>query len=81
MAVAHGQAALFQFEQGIAETGIVDAQPSTQGGSGQRLSGVAQSRAHGLGERRRCGGVVVETQGKWLVAAAVQAQQYGVGRG
>ena len=32
-AVAEGEAVLFQFEQGIAETGIVDAQPLTQGGS------------------------------------------------
>ena len=53
----------------------------TQGGSGQRLSGLAQSGAHRLGERRWCGGVVVETQGERLVAAAVQAQQHGLGRG
>ena len=81
VAVAHGEALLFQFEQDITETGIVDAQPLTQGGSGQRPGGVLESGAHRLGERRRCVGVAVEAQGKRLVAAAVEAQQDGVGRG
>ena len=79
VAVAHGEATLFQFEQGIAETGIVDAQSLTQGGSGQRLSGLLESGAHRLGERRR-GDESVEAQRKRLVAA-VQAQQDEVGRG
>ena len=81
VAVADGEAVLFEFEQGIAETGIVDAQPLTQGGSGQRPGGLLESGAHHLGERRRCVGVTVEAQGKRLVAAAVEAQQDGVGRG
>ena len=46
VAVADGEAALFEFEQGIAETGIVDAQPLTQGGSGQRPRGLLESGAH-----------------------------------
>ena len=78
VAVADGEAVLFEFEQGITETGIVDAQALTQGGSGQRPGGVLESGAHRLGERRRCGGVAVEAQGKRL---AVEAQQDGVGRG
>ena len=45
---------LLQFKQSIAETGIVDAQPLTQGGSRQRHRGREKSGAHSLGERRRC---------------------------
>ena len=43
VAVAGGAAVLFPFEQGIAETDIVDAQPLRQGGCGQRPH--AQRRA------------------------------------
>ena len=81
VAVADGEAVVFQFEQGIAETGVVDAQALTQGGSGQRRRGLLEGGAHRLGERRRCDGVVVEAQGKRLVAAAVEAQQDRIGRG
>ena len=81
VAVADGEAVVFQFEQGIAETGVVDAQPLTQGGSGQRRRGLLESGAHRFGERRRCGGVAVEAQGKRQVAASVQTQQDRIGRG
>ncbi len=81
MAVAHREAALFEGVQGIAEAGIVDAQPLAQGGPGQGLLGVTQSGAHGLGERRRGCGATVEAQRERLLAAAGETDQEGIGRG
>ena len=81
MAVADGEAALLQFMEGIAETGIVDAQALSQSGSGDRGGGLLESGEDHVGQRQRGGGGAVETQGQRLLAAADKAQQNGLGSG
>ena len=81
VAVADRQATLFEGEQGIAEAGIVDAQPLAQGGPGQGWSASRRAAAHGLGERWRRGGTTVEAQRQRLLAAAGETDQEGIGRG